>query len=245
MSPSSDAALVRKLPACLSLAGFNAAGVLDPERFEALVPPSWQLERLLPGARSVVVLGTGGRAFFRALRSARSQQPSRLSADAANPVDEFAAAATREAALEWERAGWPSRALDYLHVEDGAYADFVGLGRACGLGTPSRLGLLLHPTFGPWFAIRALLLSRRVLAPTPELTGEGPCYACPAPCTQACPVSAPTPAGFDTSACRTRRSQAAECRLRCDARRACIVGPEHAYDVEAEAHHMLASLAKP
>ena len=27
------------------------------------------------------------------------------------------------------------------------------------------------------------------------------------------------------------------CRLACDARRACVVGPEHAYSVEQEAHH--------
>ena len=48
--------------------------------------------------------------------------------------------------------------------------------------------------------------------------------------------------GFDVAACRATRVSESACRLRCDARRACVIGPDHAYSPEAEAHHMRASL---
>ena len=67
------------------------------------------------------------------------------------------------------------------------------------------------------------------------------CLGCVA-CTSACPVGAPKASGFDRVACRSNRETQPRCRTRCDARRACVVGPEHAYDEQGEAHHMLASL---
>ena len=47
---------------------------------------------------------------------------------------------------------------------------------------------------------------------------------------------------IDVAACRVARASEPGCRLRCDARRACVIGPDHAYIPEAEAHHMRTSL---
>ena len=125
----------------------------------------------------------------------------------------------------------------------GAFADFVALGRAAGLGWPSRLGLLLHPERGPWIHLRgALLLPFDAGEGDGPLAGSGPCPACPAPCSTACPAAAPRSAGFDVARCGATRRTEPGCAHRCDARRACPVGEAHAYGEAEEARLMALSL---
>jgi epoxyqueuosine reductase QueG len=134
--------------------------------------------------------------------------------------------------------GLPAVALLAHASRDGAFADFVALGREAGLGVGGRLGMLLHPEYGPWVSLRAALLSARDLPPDAPLAGFDPCTGCAAPCADACPGAAVPPEGFSVSRCAVARAREPACRLRCDARRACVVGPFHAYDAAAEAHHM-------
>jgi len=217
-------------------AGFNLAGVLTPSLFDSLVPPAWRSEQLLPGARAVVVLGCGGGAFASAFR--RSPEVARSS----DPVDSFALRVVERAVAALRSSGSGCRALFAFQVRGGAYADFVALGRASGMGAPSRLGLLLHPRFGPWLALRALLVTDRPLAPTRGARVFDPCPSCSAPCASACHGAAVAPLRFEVDRCWRTRREDPECRLRCDARRACPIGAEHAPDREMEAHHMRASL---
>jgi hypothetical protein len=49
-------------------------------------------------------------------------------------------------------------------------------------------------------------------------------------------------ARFSIRRCASARQREPRCRLRCDARRACVLGPEHAYPEAAEAHHMRSAL---
>jgi hypothetical protein len=221
----------------------NVRGVLDAARWDALVPPAWQTRALLPGARSAWLLASGGRALFEALRRAPE------SALACDPLDAYTRRVAQETAATLREAG--GRALPLLACErrDGVFADFVALGRAAGLGAPSRLGLLLHPEYGPWLSIRAVVLTDLALEATPERVGFDPCAGCPAPCRTACPSGAPgvpqRALRFDVDACRRGRAQQAGCRLRCAARHACVLGGEHAYAAEAEAHHMRSSGIAP
>lgn len=223
----------------LEAAGFNVAGVLTPARYDALVPPAWRCAALLPRARAVVVLGCGGRAFGRALRAALpvAHAGGPLPLTPPDPVERFSEQVVGAAASALRAAGCDARAAFSWQRRGGDFADFVALARACGCGAPSRLGLLLHPEYGPWLALRALLLSAQPLAPTPPLAGS-PCDGCAAPCAVACHGRALPPAGFDAAACARTRLRDPRCALRCDARRACVVGPTHAYDAELEAHHM-------
>jgi epoxyqueuosine reductase QueG len=172
-------------------------------------------------------VAAGGRALFRAFGAAP---------EARRPGDPLDAYTRRVVGAAAERLR-PSCALFAFEQREGRFADFVALAAAAGLGAPSRLGLLLHPVYGPWMSIRAVLLTARPLPPSPPLRDFDPCAGCPAPCADACHGSAIGPR-FDVRACaRTRRREPA-CALRCDARRACPVGREHAYAPEAEAHHM-------
>lgn len=211
----------------LEAAGLNLHGCLPIGRYDALVPPAWSARSLLPAAKSAVVLAAGGRRFFEAFSvSAEARQPD-------DPVDAF----TRRTAMDAARR-LGGRAVFAFERRAGAFADFVALARAAGLGADSRLGLLLHPVYGPWMSIRAVVLTPCVLPATPALAGFDPCGDCAAPCASACPAAAPRPQGFDVVRCAATRGVTPACRDRCDARRACVVGPEHRYAEAAERHHM-------
>jgi hypothetical protein len=225
----------------LEAAGLGLAGVLSAAAHDARVPPAWRCAALLPGARSAVVLASGGRSLFRAFRAAPEARDG-----AADPLDRFVRRAVEGAVAALVAAGDASAAHFAFEERGGRFADFVALGLACGLGAPSRLGLLVHPRFGPWLGIRAVLLTARPLpargggAPP----GFAPCEGCPAPCATACHGAAVAPAAggrFEVSACARTRAVEPACALRCDARRACPLGAEHAYDADAEAHHMRAA----
>lgn len=221
--------------------GLDVVGVLAIARYDALVPAGWRSAALLPGARAAVVVGSGGRALWAAVQRAPG------GAEGVDPVDRHAARVLARFVAAEEQAGERARVCLGHETREGAFVDLVALGAACGLGAPSRLGLLLHPTYGPWLSLRGLVLTTRSLPETSPLDGFRPCDACPAPCASACPGRAvPQAAGmrFDVRACAATRWREAACALRCDARRACPIGSEHAYAPEAEAHHMRAALAQ-
>ncbi len=239
-------------------AGMGLLGVLAATRYDALVPAAWRTPALRPGARSALVVASGGRALFDAFSAAseaalaRPKAAQRAEGERSrrsnDPLDAYSRRVVEAAA---GRLGGGARALFAFERRGGVYADFVALGQAAGLGAPSRLGLLLHPEFGPWMSIRAVLLTEREVAETGPASGFDPCSGCPAPCVRACRGAAVPAAargfdsarlGFDVAACRATRASDPGCRLRCDARRACVIGPDHAYSPEAEAHHMRASL---
>ncbi|MBW2269915.1 MAG: hypothetical protein JRH16_15190 [Deltaproteobacteria bacterium] len=208
----------------LEEAGIDVAGVLTARAFDAAVPAAWRTAALLPSAQSAAVLGCSGRAFGAAFERSPEARDG-----AADPIDRFTARVVEGAARELRARGAQARALFYWERRSGRFADFVALGRACGLGMPGRLGVLIHPTLGPWIALRAVLLTSETLAPTPSGDGLDACASCPAPCSLACPADAPRAAGFDVQAC-IRETRAHEpCRVGCAARRACVVGSEHAY----------------
>jgi len=75
-------------------------------------------------------------------------------------------------------------------------------------------------------SIRAVLLTPLALSETRPLSAFDPCRGCAAPCDR-----------FDVARCAAPRRSEAGCRRRCDARRACVIGPEHRYTEAAEAHH--------
>jgi epoxyqueuosine reductase len=228
----------------LERGGMNLAGVLPADRYDVLVPRAWHIREILPRARSVVVLGSAGPAFYRAAMRWQ-EEPGRASS---HPLDEFCESLLREAVARLGREGfgatffcyWESRGVG---GERPVFADFVALGRACGLGAPSRLGQLLHPRHGPWFAIRSLLFTEKQLPDCPELPRAfDPCSQCPAPCIEACHGHAidPDRSGFGLDACARARQEDPRCASRCDARLACPLGVDSVYDSLELAHHMRA-----
>jgi epoxyqueuosine reductase QueG len=246
----------------LSGAGLNLAGVLTSARYDELVPAGWRCSHLLPSARSVAVLGSGGSAFFEAAMTRAKENETVDGRADPHPLDSHCESHVREAADRLARAGWKTIPLFYWEkrvgnaegASPGRFADFMRLAQEAGLGSPSRLGLLIHPEYGPWLGIRALLVTERELTPPPGDRLEStrlpfePCGGCPAPCIGACHAGAvrggESSGGevplFSHPDCARARDDIPACRERCDARLACPVGRPHAYSSSALAHHMLA-----
>ena len=217
----------------LEAAGLGLWATLPAGEYDAVVPAPWRSAGVLPGARTAILLGSGGRGLWEAFR--RAPEWGRPG----DPLDAYTERIAAEAAAALEAAGHPSLALFAHQPRGGQLADFVGLGARAGLGAPSRLGLLLHPHHGPWLSLRALLLSELDWsAPAQAPEGFDPCRGCSAPCQRACPGAAPTPAGFDLGRCAAARGHTPACAESCAARLACVVGPASAYAPEALAHHM-------
>jgi hypothetical protein len=193
---------MERFEADLDAAGLNLRAALSIARYDAAVPEPWRSAALDPDphARSAVVIGSGGRALWDAF--ARAPEFGAV----ADPLDAYTRRVTEAAAAELDPG---AIALFAFERRGGVYADFVELGRLAGLGVPSRLRLLLHPSYGPWMSLRALVLTRVEWEEGAPL-GFDPCRDCPAPCLAATPHEA--------------------------ARRACVIGPEHVYVEAALAH---------
>lgn len=220
--------------AALGAAGFNLRGAISAARYDAGVPAAWRTGVLLPEARAALVVGSGGRALWSGLRQAPEFTA------ASDPVETYTARVLDALARDLGEVGHPSRALYPMEQRGGVWADFVSLAREAGLGAPSRLGMLVHPTYGPWLSVRAVLLTTHECPLGTPLGDFDPCADCAAPCAPACPGGAVWPEGISARLCyETQRTNPA-CALRCDARHACVLGQEHAYASEAEAHHMSA-----
>lgn len=211
----------------LADAGLALTGSVEIETYDALVPAPWRSTQLATGAQSALIVGNAGRALWERFCAS----PERALAD--DPLDAY----TRRVLDEAARLVEPRAAIGfYADRREGVYLPLVTLARRAGFGTPGRVGVLIHPVFGPWIAIRAvLLLADRAAPSAPALFS--PCDGCPAPCVRACHGAVIGAQGVDSAACYRVRLTHPACESACDARSACVVGPEHAYTREQIAHH--------
>jgi epoxyqueuosine reductase QueG len=223
----------------LGALGLNVLMPLAPPAFDAacaLATPDVRLDRLLPGARAALVVGSGGPAFFdRFAREAAEAHDG-----APNPLDRFTMRVVNAAVADALARPVVAHSTYFPFTTSQPLIPFQRLGRAAGLGGPGPLGLQIHPVFGPWWAYRALVVVDRELPPAPA-PGDG-CAGCDAPCVTACPAGAVAVTGFDVPACHARRLSVDACRLSCAARIACVRGPEHHYSDRQLAFHMAASM---
>jgi len=165
-----------------------------------------------------------------------------------NPVDEFSISILnkllRKAGLEND-----SDILYPAHYR----VPLIALGEHAGWSTPSPLGLGLHPTFGPWFAYRALAKTKQpLLQPENPADAQGDlssqqsaCLNCVStPCVKACPASAVSSSeNFNINRCADYRIQDdSNCTQQCHARNACPVGSQYRYSEQQRAYHMTRAL---
>jgi ferredoxin len=211
------AALIERL----AQTGLNAAGVADGAPYRAL----------LPGCRSVLVFASGGGALWRHFTAAIRAEPAALTGEQ-HPLDAF----VRRALERADPAPPASRRWIRCAADEPEPIDFRTLALRAGLGWPSALGLVLHPTWGPWLGLRAACFTREPLPPTPPPPGPGPCAGCAAPCATACPAGAVAlpfrpggTGGWQVRVCATWNAETGACARSCAAREACPVGAAHRY----------------
>jgi hypothetical protein len=230
--------MLRTLENALRPHGINLIGACAAERYDATVPAAYSLRRLVPEARGVVVLGSGGDAFWLAYRAACEHDPEL--ARCRDPLDTFTervvGTVVPSAVPTAVRVFYPFRFPDDP-------VSFVRLAECAGLGTPSLTGVLVHPVYGPWFALRAAI-AVPVAEPAPRpADGFDPCPGCvERPCIAACPAGAVGAAGWDVPRCAARRAADDPCGSRCHARFECVLGREHRYPPAALVHHQARAL---
>jgi hypothetical protein len=130
----------------LARAGFEIAQVFDAHAANA---PGW--DRLAGGPRTGILVGntrTLWPSFTAAVRDDAA-----LAADP-NKLDRY---------TERTLAGaFPDARIYYsFRRYDGAFLPFQKLAIALGLGAIAPIGLVIHPEYGPWFALRAVVLLDR------------------------------------------------------------------------------------
>ena len=113
---------------------------------------------------------------------------------------------------------------------------------------PSPIGMLIHPEFGLWHALRGALLFTREISIPEVARFPSPCDSCQdRPCLTACPATAFSPTnGYDVPRCvgHLGRPAGQDCiDIGCRARRACPVGGSYRYAAEQARFHMEAFLA--
>ena len=111
----------------------------------------------------------------------------------------------------------------------------------------SPLGILIHPRYGLWHAVRGALLFTQHIELGEMPTERNPCEICAdKPCLSTCPVTAFSNTGYDVPRCvvHLRSPSGDDCMaLGCRARRACPVGMFFRDAPGQAAFHMAAFLA--
>lgn len=206
----------------LSRVGLNVTGVADGRAYDGWVP----------GCRSAVVVASGGPALWDAFVDACRRAPETF-ADESDPLDLFVRRAV--AAVDPPST---SRVWAFADFAQQPPVDMQRLALEAGLGWRSTLGLILHPTYGPWMGLRAVCFTTEDLPVDGPRTLPSPCEDCPAPCVTACPGLALADGAMDWASCTLHRAESADCHRQCHSRGACPHGAEHRYDpVQSLYHH--------
>jgi hypothetical protein len=208
--PVTATAVVRE---ALSGSGIEVVGSCPVAAYDAAAPEALHSATRMPGARGVVVAGSGGPALWRLFRAHMDASPARW--DEPDPYDAFVATRLDRADAALARAGVRFRRFEAaFHFTP--RVSFIALGRLAGLGSPGPFRLLIHETYGPWWALRAAWLVDAEV--DPPRAQRVPCDGCPAPCVggrENADIPGATP----------------------EVRSRCVVGQEHRYDEDQIAYH--------
>ncbi|MFQ5457517.1 MAG: hypothetical protein ACE5FC_03540, partial [Myxococcota bacterium] len=215
--------------------GFDLVGVVDPAAYDASAPAGHRLGELSADARAAVVVGNAGPALWRRFRCAHPGILDRRAG--ADPLDDFTRAEIAPLLQLLEARKFAVSAFyPFFGATDHALS-FRELGIAAGFGVWSVLGLVLHPVYGPWIAVRAALLTGAPLHPTGRLDGFAPCRDCPAPCIAVCPGGAFPDRQWSAAPCLAAKARLDPCRTQCLSRIHCVYGASHRCEPEEMAYH--------
>lgn len=192
--------------------GLNLVGVADGRDYQ----------HLLDGCQRAIVFANGGTKLWDCFIDDLRQHPQHLSAHQ-HPLDDFVGRwiAQVDPMLDGARR-WVQCA-----DETDVFIDFRPLAKAAGLGFPSPVGLLIHPVYGLWVSLRAVLLTTEEIPITVDVSSN-PCSTCiEKPCVAACPAGAVTESGWSVQRCAAFHQSHTDCATTCHSRLQCPVGSEY------------------
>lgn len=190
-------------------------------------------ETFVSNARSCLLFANGGRALWEAFSLHLANSDDIVE----NPLDTWLEQQVKNIASTHIPS--PIR-YHWLFSNIGAtpQIDFRKLALTAGMGWHSHMNMIIHPSYGLWLGLRAILiLDVDIVSSTePPLPNASPCLSCPKYCAQACPVSAvsqTTPWQWQT--CLTHKDT--HCGKYCHSRLACPIGKEHAHSPLQRMYH--------
>ena len=217
--------------------GLNLIAATPSALYDAEAAPAMRASSIDPACRSIIVAANGGGGFWREFKRHAERNPGWMERE--NPLDDFTRTAVESRIAPVIReAGF--RCIPAFPFMGGASLNFMLLGRLAGIAGPSIIGVLVHPSFGPWIAFRAALLVDAEVDEPGGAAGFNPCPSCATrSCIAACPAAAVSfPAGWDIPRCLIHRIERQEqCESRCHARVDCVIGREHRYPEDELAYH--------
>ncbi|MGH7931913.1 MAG: hypothetical protein ACREQN_01965 [Candidatus Binataceae bacterium] len=218
--------------------GLNLVAAIPAQHYNHGAAPAMRTTAIAPEGRSIIVVGNGGGAFWRAFIKHVRGNPGWRERD--NPLDDFTRAIIEDEVAASIRRRGSNCATVYPFMNGGATLNFMELAKAAGLSGPSIIGVNVHPVYGPWIAFRAALLVAEEIDAPGAAAGFNPCPRCTTrACISACPANAVSfPAGWDIPRCLEHRVEVEpDCAARCHARVGCVLGPEHRYTDDELAYH--------
>jgi len=232
------ATIVDRVRAAAEPFGLNLVAAVPVDRYDAIVAEPYRATAIDPRAKSIVVIANGGGALWSALKRHAERNPGWFNRE--HPLDDFTRTIVENEVAPAVRDANAQFNIVFPFMSGKAALNFMELGKAAGLAGPSILGVLINPKFGPWMAFRAAILVDQLIDEPGEAREFDPCPSCKErSCIAACPTGAVAfPSGWDIPRCVAYRIEVeADCRTRCHARVACVVGPEHRYPDDEIAHH--------
>lgn len=226
--------------------GLNLIGTTPVASYEALVSPQYHVKSLLPQAKTIIVIGNGGGDFWRGFRAYCDAHSNYLK-EREHPLDDYTSMSIEIALTpHLQTAGVTYRYL-YPFRFWTEPVSFMHLAHAAGMAGPSILGVVIHPRYGPWMALRAAVLIAEEVSIPPQASNFDPCPTChERTCIQSCPANAIAPAtGWDIPACVQHRLQVTtDCVDYCCARYDCVYGREYRYPLDELQYHQRQSFAE-
>ena len=216
----------------LTDAGLNLHGVVDARAYDKNVGGERRTTTLFPGTRSVWVIGSGGPSLWEGFVAALKESPERLCREP-HPFDAHVRRCLDDAS---GILGAGTHRWFYASADADIHLDFRLLANVAGLGSQSRLGLLMHPEFGPWLGLRAACFLTEAVPETAPVEDD-PCVGCDAPCISACPAGALASGRWDVDICGRFHITDTDCSTTCHARVACPVGTVHRYPEPERVYH--------
>ena len=221
--------LLRPVIEQLREAGLNHWGIVSREVYDSVASPGLTSADLAPWAKSILVLASGGRALWDDMCEAILEDKRRLTRTP-HPVDCHVGEIVQGVPLSMVRHRW-FMATATAEVQ----LDFRSLAVLGGIGSPSRLGLVIDRQFGPWMGLRAACFLEWELPPSRPAPDV--CEGCSAPCVSACPAGALPDGQWDVGVCAAYHRTSKDCDQTCHARVACPVGEAHRYSDLEQIYH--------
>lgn len=244
--PPADTTLLARIKTALQPRGFNLIGTAEATDYDRLVPPQYRVSSLFPAGKTLIVIGNGGGDLWRAFQIYCTAHPDYMQ-EHDHPLDDYTVEII-EGFLSplLSQAGVGHHYL-YPFRFTTEPVSFMHLAQAAGMAEPSILGVVLHPVFGPWIALRAAVFVDIDLYEPPPAPDFDPCPSCTErPCITACPGRAVNiESGWDIPACVHHRLRVeGDCIDLCYARYECIYGREHRYPLDELRYHQRWSFAR-